>query len=236
MWSLLQTCVCVLHVWGLLYRARAALAARAVTVNVATHAYLMGVCSSQHDQADDDSALKRLQNMQGKNWDQNGPCTADSVVFVSRDFATIPSDVFQLRFLKRLSLCDCENLRHVPADIATLQQLEVLALHYCANLASLPDELAALQELTYLELIGCVSLVKLPNLRSCPKLMESSGHINTTDASDAAIKWHQRHFTAFESNPQQLADGAHWNKDHTILIQQEHGKVRLVPSEGSWNS
>ncbi|OAY64261.1 Disease resistance protein RGA2 [Ananas comosus] len=82
--------------------------------------------------------------------------------------------------LKRLSIVECENLRHLPEKFfQKLPSLEDLLIRKCPNLTLVSNDFSLLEEslpvLTarlFLDIYGCASMTSLPLAEVCPRLSQ----------------------------------------------------------------
>ena len=80
-----------------------------------------------------------------------------------KDLSELPDSIRLLTNLKKLSLCECLNLKTLPESIGELRELQELNLNWCYKIEKLPDSICELTNLKNLDLGSCYGIEKLPD-------------------------------------------------------------------------
>ncbi|KAI7729326.1 hypothetical protein M8C21_018546 [Ambrosia artemisiifolia] len=78
------------------------------------------------------------------------------------DLKELPSGLYNLIHLQKLSITNCQELEFLPKGLEHLLNLEILRLHCCTKLQELPESIGSLRKLNFLDISDCLSISVLP--------------------------------------------------------------------------
>ncbi|CAN6449440.1 unnamed protein product [Victoria cruziana] len=94
----------------------------------------------------------------------------------------LPTSVYDVTNLKKLSITNCHDLMEFPEAVGRLRNLEVLRLRACTTLGILPDSISELKRLRFLNLSEC------SNISSLPETIEGLQGLETIDVRGCSAR------------------------------------------------